>query len=254
MFLAIDIGNTRIKSALFEDNDIHEINSFTDVGSLLNYSSTKKNILDIAISSVVPSTANSLSEHLNKYLRVEPFIINSNSKFSLKNEYKSPNTLGIDRLCSAEGAFFLFKQSQKFKNYSDKDFIITIDFGTATTINFVRYPGVFLGGIIAPGVKTMFDSLRTNTAQLPEVNLKDFNNFIGSDTKESIASGVLNSTLGLIEKAITNLKQDYQAKNIFIYITGGNADEILKYVKFDYIFEESLVLLGIKAVWELNKN
>ncbi len=90
MLLAIDIGNTRIKTALFEDNDIREIKSFTDIGSLLNYSSSKKDIIDIAISSVVPSTANSLSEHLNKYLKILPFIISANSKFNLKNEYKSP--------------------------------------------------------------------------------------------------------------------------------------------------------------------
>jgi len=252
MLLAIDIGNTRIKSALFEDNSIREINSFTDVGSLLNYSSTKKNIVDIAISSVVPSTANSLSEHLNKYLRVAPFIISSNSKFNLKNEYKSPGTLGIDRLCSTEGAFFLFKQSNNFKNYSEKDFILSIDFGTATTINFIKYPGVFLGGIIAPGINTMFESLHKNTAQLPSVEVKDFNNLIGEDTKQSIASGVLNSTLGLIEKTINHLKQEYHSKNIFIYATGGNAKEILNHSNFDFTFEESLVLIGVKAVWKVN--
>ncbi len=253
MLLAIDIGNTRIKSALFEDNGIREINSFTDVGSLLNYSSTKKNILDIAISSVVPSTANSLSEHLNKYLGITPFIIASNSKFNLKNDYKSPDTLGIDRLCSAEGAFFLFKQSKNYTNYSENDFIITIDLGTATTINFIKYPGVFLGGIIAPGINTMFNSLQSNTAQLPSVKIQDYKGFIGVNTKQSIASGILNSTLGLIEKTINHLKKDYHAENVFIYVTGGNANEILNHFNFEYEFEESLVLLGVKAVWDVNK-
>ncbi len=163
------------------------------------------------------------------------------------------DTLGIDRLCSAEGAFFLFKQSNNFINYSDKDFIITIDFGTATTINFVQHPGVFLGGIIAPGIKTMFNSLQKNTAQLPEVGINNFESFIGTDTKQSIASGVLNSTLGLMEKTINYLKNEYHGENIFIYATGGNAKDILSHINFRYKFEESLVLLGVKAVWDINK-
>lgn len=252
MLLAIDIGNSRIKSALFENISIQEINFFINVEEIVDYCSKKK-ITDVAVSSVVPNTTSSFNELMMNKLKVAPLIISSKSKFNLKNEYKSPNTLGIDRLCSAEGAFYLFKQSKNFPNYSEKDFIISIDFGTATTINFVKYPGVFLGGIIAPGLKTMFDSLQKNTAQLPEVGISDFKNFIGANTKQSIASGILNSTLGLIEKTIIHLKQEYKVENIFIYITGGNAKEILSHFNANYIFEESLVLLGVKAVWDINK-
>ncbi len=251
MFLACDIGNTRIKSAAFENNIIKEISSFKNIEALINFYADKE-IKYAAVSSVVPALTKSLSELLQLQLDITPYIVNYLGKFNLINEYKTPATLGIDRLCSAEGAFNLFKHSKNFSNYSDKDFIITIDLGTATTINFVKYPGVFLGGIIAPGIKTMFKSLQKNTAQLPSVEINDYENFIGADTKQSIASGVLNSTLGLIEKTISYIKQNYKAKNIFIYATGGNANEILKQINFEYVYDESLVLLGVKSVWELN--
>ena len=177
------------------------------------------------MSSVVPTTSKTLEEQLKK-INISPFFINSESKFNLKNEYKTPSTLGIDRICSAEGAFYLYQHSSNFKskNYSEKDFILTIDFGTATTLNFVKYPGIFMGGIIAPGINMMFNSLLTNTAQLPSVQIDDYQNFIGADTNQSISSGIINSSIGLIERTIKHLKQNLNAEIINVFITGGNAE------------------------------
>ena len=253
MILACDIGNTRIKTALFKDSSITEVRSFTNVKELLDYCDKNK-VKNIAVSSVVPTTSKTLEEQLKK-INISPFFINSESKFNLKNEYKTPSTLGIDRICSAEGAFYLYQHSSNFKskNYSEKDFILTIDFGTATTLNFVKYPGIFMGGIIAPGINMMFNSLLTNTAQLPSVQIDDYQNFIGADTNQSISSGIINSSIGLIERTIKHLKQNLNAEIINVFITGGNANKILEYLKFDFTFEASLVLIGVKAVWEVNK-
>ena len=253
MLLACDIGNTRIKTALFNEFIIEDVNSFQNVEELLDYI-YKLKVNDIAVCSVVPAASAIITEQLKKN-NLSPLIINPNLKFNLKNQYQTPDTLGMDRLCSSEGAFYLYTHSSNFNEnkYSENDFIVTIDFGTATTLNFIKYPGIFMGGIIAPGINMMFNSLAANTARLPNVTMDNYKDIIGADTSQSISSGVLNSSLGLIERAINHLKQNLKINNVIIYVTGGNSNTILNHLNFEFIFEESLVLIGIRSIWEVNR-
>ncbi len=251
MFLACDIGNTQIKTGLFKNDKPVHFRNFTDPDKLLNYIKSN-NISGCGISSVVPDRLSVLGEKLKTILQFPPFVITKDVKFNLNVEYKSFETLGIDRLCSAEGAFSLYKQSTNFPSYSRNTSILTIDFGTATTVNLIRFPGNFIGGVIAPGIKMMLASLNEKTAQLPFVELSDFNGIIGQTTKSSIAGGVINASVGLISRVIEHLRLK-ENQNIFeIYVTGGNAETILNYLPFNYIYEKALVLYGIKAVSEIN--
>jgi len=252
MTITCDVGNTNIKTALFVDNEISELKTFNDTNELFSF--LNKNIPDsFALSSVVPAVSKKIKYFLQHNLKISPFIINKDVNFNLKINYISMETLGIDRICSAEGAFYLYKNSGELKNYSEKTFIITIDFGTATTINIIKYPGEFIGGLIAPGIKMMFNSLSQNTALLPSVSDNDYDNIIAQDTKSSIASGVLNSSLGLIGKVLSHLKNIYNAEDLKIFITGGNADKITPHIDFEFSYQKALVLLGAKAIMDLNK-
>ncbi len=147
---------------------------------------------------------------------IDCFIISNKAKFNLNINYDTPETLGIDRICSSEGAFYLFKNSEDFKNYNAETYIVTIDFGTATTINIIDYPATFIGGIISPGLKMMFNSLNKSTAQLPDVDPYDYLDLIGRTTNSSIATGVINSSIGLIDKLLSYIKNDLSGKNIKI--------------------------------------
>lgn len=98
----------------------------------------------------------------------------------------------------------------------------------------------------------MSESLHSNTAQLPIIVPEDFHDIIGTTTKESIASGLLNSTLGMIERMIDFLQTKYHSKKIKIFLTGGNAEKIIPYIKFNFIYEKNLVLYGIKNITSLN--
>jgi len=167
----------------------------------------------------------------------------------LKIDYKTPETLGIDRICSAEGAFNLCGNSLITGTY-----LLTIDFGTATTINIVKYPNIFVGGLIAPGIITMFKSLTTKTSQLPEITIENYNLIIGDDTNSAIASGVINSAVGLIEKVINYIKKLDDYSNLIIYVTGGMADKLKKFLSNKIIYDEFLVLRGIRSLYELNKD
>lgn len=252
MLVAIDIGNTNIKIGKFKNNRLVRITKFEKAESAIDHISSIK-IENVAISSVVPAKTKLISEEIKKVGGTEPFLITKEAKTNLTTSYKSIDTLGIDRLCSAEGAFYLYKRSEEYKNYNDKTFIISIDMGTATTINIVKYPGEFIGGLIAPGIEMMFEALHSQTAQLPKVDTDDFNSFIGTDTKSSIASGVVSSVIGMIGKTIDYLKKKESAKEIFVYITGGSAKKIIPYLNLDFIYEEGLVLYGINALWGMNK-
>ncbi len=244
MFLACDIGNSYIKAGLFEGNNITDSYSFQNIDRLPEIIS-KKEISGAGISSVVPSK----TEKIEKLLKAAslPFhIISHKSSFKLKISYKTPETLGIDRLCSAEGAFFLNH------GIKENEILLSVDMGTATTINVLRYPDEFIGGVIAPGVTMMGKALHLYTAQLPEVNFEDYDGIIGSSTKSSIASGLINSTLGMIERITTHLKQTLPGNNIKTYLTGGNAEKLIPYMKTEPIYDKNLVLYGILSVSKMN--
>lgn len=258
MLIAIDIGNSRIKAGKFEKEKLIEFHSFKEIDDLITFlKSNSEN--DLAVSSVVPSKTEIISDEIKKFTGKNIFVLSEGIKTNLKIEYKTPETLGTDRLCSAEGAFFLFKNVEKYKNYDVGTFILSIDFGTATTINVIEHPGKFIGGLIAPGVDMMFDSLNQKTSQLPLLNISNYKSTIGNDTNSSIASGVITSVIGMIEKTINELlnvgtRHALSQQNFFVYVTGGNAKKILPYLDKDYIYEEGLVLHGVNALWRLNKN
>ncbi len=252
MLLACDIGNTNIKAGVFSNNDLIEFHSFEKLEAFVDYFQAKQ-INQVAISSVVPKLTKKILTLFKNYSVPAPFIIDRSVEFNLKIDYDSIETLGIDRLCSAEGAFFIYKNSNEYKNYNDKTFILSIDFGTATTINIIRYPGDFIGGIIAPGITMMFDSLNSKTAQLPKVTEKDYKHLIGKDTFSSIASGVINSNIGFIDRTISYLKSEMNADDFKIFITGGNSEKMIPFLQFDFTLIKELVLIGVKAIYDKNK-
>lgn len=246
MLLAIDIGNTNIKAGIFDQQKLldHFIASnFSEIISSLG----SYNITAASISSVVPEKTKLIYEEVESSFRCKPFIITNNVKFNLEVKYKTPETLGIDRLCSVEGALIAHK------NLDKGTYLITIDFGTATTINIVKYPKLFIGGLISPGIKTLFQSLNKQTSQLPELTIDKYESFIGDDTLTSIASGIVNSTIGLIEKTVHSLLEFSDCEEVIVYATGGMADMLRGYLKQDIIYDKSLVLRGISAIFELNK-
>lgn len=249
MILALDIGNTSIKAGYFLKSELNDVLLFRNPDELFN-SIKHYEFNEAVISSVVPVLTERIKHFLNEKLEITPFIISKDSLFNLKLDYKTPETLGIDRICSAEAAFNIFDSG---KDLSEGTFLLTIDFGTATTINITAPPCNFIGGLIAPGLITMFDSLNNKTAQLPGLNFSDYRSLIGKDTNSSIASGIITTTIGMIEKTINHLKEKYGAKVIKCFITGGNAKHVQQFLPEDFIFDEALVLKGVISVYNLNR-
>jgi type III pantothenate kinase len=240
MFLACDIGNSFIKAGLFESDKLVDIFSFENTNRLGEIISGRE-ISAAGISSVVPLKTEKVLR-LFQTASIPFHIITHNSAFNLKINYKTPETLGIDRICSAEGAYFLNHGIKK------DEILVSVDMGTATTVNIVIPPGEFLGGVIAPGVTMMGNALHSYTAQLPEVDFEDYDGMFGSSTRSSIASGLINSTLGMIDRIEGYLGRIYPGRNIRMYLTGGNAEKIIPYMEREFTYEKNLVLYGILAV------
>ncbi len=100
----------------------------------------------------------------------------------------------------------------------------------------------------------MFKSLATQTSLLPDLTIDNYNFIIGDDTHSSIASGVINSAVGLIEKVVSYLNNLDDCSNLIIYTTGGMADTLQKFLPKKIIYDEFLVLRGIRSLYELNNN
>jgi type III pantothenate kinase len=244
MFLACDIGNSRIKTGIFSGNTVINTYIFNSVQQVIDLYSGK-DISYTGISSVVPEHSARLLDFLDS--KSLPYhLISHESRLSLKMKYTTPETLGSDRLCSAEGAYLM---NGKMK---ENEIIISIDFGTATTINIVEYPGAFVGGTIAPGIKMMGEALHRFTARLPEAGVSEFQDIIGDSTRSSIASGLINSSLGMINRVLEALMRRYTTSKQKVFITGGNAEMLIPFIDFDFTYEKNLVLYGIKAIASLN--
>ncbi|MCW8809811.1 MAG: type III pantothenate kinase [Ignavibacteriaceae bacterium] len=248
MLLTLDIGNTNIKSALFNDDELNEFKIHSDIESTINYLKSKT-FSEAAFCSVSPKKEKILIDEIS-IRKISIFRANIHSKLNLKIKYKTPDTLGIDRICSAVGAYdFVMKENIELKD----QYILTIDFGTATTINAVSPKGYFVGGLIAPGIKTMLKSLNEKTAQLPIPELNSYAGLIGNSTNSSILSGVFTATIGMINETVNRLKEMSKGTEPIIFVTGGNAEFILTYIKHNITYEEVLVLKGLKVIYELNK-
>src|SRR5690606_23356175 len=212
MLLAVDIGNSRIKYGVFEQSTLLElfVSEKTPVKQgvqeiLSHYS----DISIIMVSSVRKMTENDFSG-LND--NVEIRFITHNSDFPFINKYKSPETLGIDRMILASGAALKFPDQNK----------LVIDAGTAITYDFVDKNNHYFGGAISAGIRLRYKALNDYTDKLPLLEKSEKEFFIGQTTFESIHSGVINGVVFEIEGFINRLRNKYD--NFIIILTGGDTD------------------------------
>lgn len=249
MLLAIDIGNTNIKTGIFDGDSL--IKSCKLISSKNLHENQFENALRELIrdydidTCVIASVVNEVTAIVKKVsddvLKLNSVVINNESDFGLKINVKNPNEPGIDRLANANAA----------KNNYPLPAII-VDAGTAITFDIISAEGEFIGGLIMPGLDLQFNSLSKNTSQLPELSIEKFNNVIGGSTKEAILSGVVCGTAYAIEGLINKCENELGEKAVLI-ATGGQIDVISQYMsrKFDYNVPE-LTLEGLKILYNLN--
>ena len=230
MILVIDVGNTRIKAAVFEDATLFEIFVFSKIELQKNIENILKNfekITDLVVSSVGDVEKQSFLVY-NEVLNVH--FLSHEDPFPFRNCYATPKTLGIDRMVLAGGATLQFPNQNR----------LVIDAGTCVTYDFIDEENNYLGGAIAPGLRLRYEALHNFTAKLPLLSLESPKDFIGTSTSESIHSGVVNGFVYEIDGFIDEYKARYS--NFIIILTGGDTDFLAKRLK-NTIFANSNFLL-----------
>ncbi|MDL2205861.1 type III pantothenate kinase [Eubacteriales bacterium OttesenSCG-928-N13] len=255
MILTIDIGNTNIKTAVFDgelmlgywristDRNMSSDECGILLVNLFNHNGLNVNDVNgIMISSVVP-TVNFTIEHMCKnYFGCEPVMVAPGIKTGINIKYDNPRELGSDRIANAVAAYELYGGP-----------CIYIDFGTATTFGAVSAKGEFLGGAICPGLKLTSEFLVEKTAKLPKFELQKPEHVIGKNTITNLQSGIINGHVGMVRHLIEKMKQEIGAPSAKVIATGGLALLIAEDTGTIDVLDGLLTLKGLRLIYEKNR-
>ncbi|MEY2869659.1 MAG: hypothetical protein RIR01_2159 [Bacteroidota bacterium] len=242
MILTVDVGNTRIKAAVFEGDTCVEGFVFdkTELGKRI------ENILEKfeTISHLVVSSVGDVERQsfLAFETEVTVHFVSHEDIFPFVNNYGTPKTLGIDRMVLAAGATLLYPNQNR----------LIIDAGTCVTYDFVDENNVYQGGAIAPGLRLRYESLHQFTAKLPLLTLQNPESYVGKSTSESIHSGVVNGLVYEIDGFIDEYKT--ACKNIIIILTGGDADFLAKRLKNTIFANSNFLLESLNQTYQYKIN
>lgn len=255
MILTLDIGNSNIKTALFEGE---EMAHYWRISTSLSKTSDEYGILlmsmfahegvkpeeveGIAISSVVP-TINFTIEHMcQNYFHMQPMMVAPGIKTGINIKYENPRELGSDRIANAVAAYAQYGGP-----------CIFIDFGTATTFGVVDENGSFLGGSIFPGIKVASEALVSGTAKLPRFAIEKPESVIGRTTLTNLQSGMYYGYVGLVKHIVQKMKQELGRQDAIVVATGGMALLISEESKVIDKLDGLLTLKGLRMIYERNK-
>jgi len=248
--LAIDAGNTHITSAIFKGSLIAEIfriptNDCLCTGSFFKHLDIDTgNIPDnIVISSVRNDITDIILKDCGVLGRAKLLVIDRRINMGISNLYKTPETLGIDRIVNASAGYHLYCNRSRP--------LIVADMGTATTIDYITGSGEFMGGAIVPGIMTACNGLLHSAPELPGFESVYADRLIGSTTEESMRSGVVLGHAALIKGMVENMTIETNTSPM-VLITGGFSTVLGPYLPEHYIIDKNLTLKGLSLIFKLN--
>ena len=241
MNLVVDIGNNFFKLGIFENSNL--VFSFFDKNDKIDVEIEKIIRSYSKITSALISNVSSIkiNDILNK-LNIKIYELDSTFIFPFKLNYKTPESLGNDRLALAAAATILFPNSNN----------LVIDAGTCITIDFIDNNNHFIGGSISPGVKMRYDSLNHYTANLPLLKNENNFNYPGDSTNASIHAGII----GRVSNEINGFIKQINSRNdkVNVILTGGDAKILSKTLKITIFANQNFILEGLNSILNLNKN
>ena len=253
--LVMDIGNTNVKIGVYSDDELlaswrisTEAQRTSDEYGMVLYDLLKnqgisfKDIKGIVMSSVAPSLNYTIEHMCDYYIGIKPTVVDHTTNTGIKINYDNPKELGSDRIVDCAAAYAIYGGP-----------LIVIDFGSATTFNAVTADGEFIGGAIAPGMKTATESLVMTAAKLPRIELNKPESIIATSTKSGMQSGVVYGYTGLVDYMVKNMKKEPKLKNAKVVATGGLSELIENSEVIINVIDRALALKGLKLVYDLNK-
>ena len=254
MLLAFDVGNTNIVAGCFDDEELlFEFRLKTDVGrtvdefelvleSLIQKHMGERRDVDTAIiSSVVPPVTPDLTAIVKNLFDVEPLIVGPGIRTGLSIEIADPSTVGADRVVNAVAARELYGAP-----------VIIVDFGTATTLDYVNPNGAYEGGIIAPGIEVSLDALVEHTAKLPRIEIAWPESVVGKSTTHAMQSGAVIGYLCLVDGLVDRVRKEVGPVETVV-ATGGLSELLTRYSQHISTADKHLTLKGMRVLAELNR-
>ena len=253
MLLAIDIGNTNITLGLFEE-DLLKLTArlATDSRKTADeYAIDIKDVLslhgedvceieDCIISTVVPAVGSAISSAVALLCHTVPLMLGPGVKTGLIIKIDNPAQLGADLAAGAVGALHEYTMP-----------CIIIDMGTATTLSVLDRNGAFLGGVIGAGVRMTLKALAEGTAALPSIGIATPKSVVGKNTVDCMQAGIVLGTAAMLDGLIDRIEEEL-GENATVVATGGLSKEIISFCKNDIIYNENLLLDGLRLIYEKN--
>lgn len=257
MLLAVDIGNTNITFGLI--SEIGTImGSFRittkmartsdefgiEIMNFLNNLQVDLTTIDaVIISSVVPKIMYSFTNSIRKYLLIEPMIVGPGTKTGISIKTDSPKELGADKIVDAAAVYNIYGGNA-----------LIIDFGTATTYDYINEKGEFLAGVISPGIEISAQALWSQAAKLPEIEIKKPDSILAKNTITSMQAGVVYGYIGQVEYIINQFKKELKRNDIKVIATGGLGRIIFNETNMIDVYDKDLTFKGMKIIYDKNKD
>jgi type III pantothenate kinase len=255
MLFCMDVGNTNIVLGLSRGNEIlyhWRIRTEKDVtadelGVLVanlfrNANLSLQTVRDVIVSCVVPSLLYTLQEFSRIYFGVKPLVVGPGIKTGMPIKYDNPKEVGADRIVNAVGAFEKYRTG-----------LVVVDFGTATTFDYVSEEGAYMGGAIAPGILISCEALFQKASKLPRVEIfARPKTVIAKDTISSMNVGIVYGYAGLVDGIVNRMKRE-AGRNLKVIATGGLAPLISDVSETIDHVEDLLTLEGLVIIFERNR-